>query len=73
MDQTTRTQSQFHYGSIEMIFVKAPYLREQWESQFHYGSIEMSDLVMDPTTRENLSQFHYGSIEIISGFNNSTE
>ena len=34
--------SQFHYGSIEMIYQQVSDVRNIIKSQFHYGSIEIS-------------------------------
>ena len=61
-DKELAVGSQFHYGSIQMVW-RSQAVQSSEQSQFHYGSIQIitSELYY---SFENSSQFHYGSIQI---------
>jgi len=60
------TESQFHYGSIQIYSCKAAGYHSV-SSQFHYGSIQikMKKIILLVLIT---SQFHYGSIQITGIF-----
>ncbi len=57
--------SQFHYGSIQIVYSQNFVDNLAVLSQFHYGSIQMNKNGSKKSFKKPTeSQFHYGSIQI---------